>query len=347
LSDLKYFSIRDRIDSLAEEIVNRQYTLQPEIWKPYGSSGRQKSVRDARYHLEYLSEAINTDAPELFLSYLGWVKVLFSSLHFPDSVLQSTLECTRWVLEKELHQEKNQPALNLLDQSLRSINQMPTTLDSIITGNEPLDMLARRYLEALLNGDRASASQMIMQQIDKGVPIKDIYLYVFQRVQHEIGRLWQINQISVAQEHYCSAATQLIMSQLYPLIFASEKKKHSLVAACVGGELHEIGARMVADFLEMDGWDTYYIGANSPSSTILQTISDRKAKLLAVSVTMTYHLPLVQELIDQIRTEDLDIRIMVGGYPFNQASDLWMKIGADGYAPDAQKASLVAERLLN
>ena len=38
----------------------------------------------------------------------------------------------------------------------------------------------------------------------------------FEPVQHEIGRLWQINHISVAHEHYCTSVTQMIMSELYP-----------------------------------------------------------------------------------------------------------------------------------
>ena len=107
--------------------------------------------------------------------------------------------------------------------------------------------------------------------------MRDVYLHVFQRSQYEIGRLWQSNQISVAQEHLCTAATQLIMSQLYPFIFGTERRNRRVVAACVGGDLHEIGIRMVADFFEMDGWDTFYLGANVPITDIVQTVIDRRA----------------------------------------------------------------------
>ena len=104
-----------------------------------------------------------------------------------------------------------------------------------------------------------------MDAIQHGTSVHDIYLHVFQRSQYEVGRLWQTNQISVGQEHLCTAATQLIMSQLYPLIFGTERKNRRIVAACVGGDLHEIGIRMVADFFEMDGWDTFYLGADVPT----------------------------------------------------------------------------------
>ena len=39
-----------------------------------------------------------------------------------------------------------------------------------------------------------------------GISVKDIYLHVFQSSLYEIGRLWQENKITVAQEHYCQYA---------------------------------------------------------------------------------------------------------------------------------------------
>jgi methanogenic corrinoid protein MtbC1 len=338
------FSIRKQTGALAEAIVELQYTRQPEIWKPYGSPGRSKSVRDAGYHLDYLAEAVEADAPELFTAYLEWVKVLFSGLHFPGSVLASTLDCTRVVLGERLPEEIREQTLKMLAAGMHSLEEMPVTIPSFIGSNLPQHELARDYIEALLSGQRKSASRMVVQSVEQGTPVKDIYLQVFLPAQYEIGRLWQVNQISVAQEHYCTAATQMIMSQLYPRIFETEKKGgRRLVATCVGGELHEIGARMVADFFEMDGWDTYFLGANMPTESILRMAAQQHANLLAISATMTYHVEEVRELIRETRRSGLKLQILVGGYPFNRAPDLWKKVGADGYAADAQKAIQVAE----
>ncbi len=219
---------------------------------------------------------------------------------------------------------------------------------SFIDGKEPLAALARQYLETLLRGERRVASKLILDTVRDGVTVQDIYLSVFQPCQHEIGRLWQTNQVSVAQEHYCTAATQLIMSQLYPHIFATEKTGRSLVATCVGGELHEIGVRMVADFFEMDGWDTYYLGANSPANGLLETIESQQADLLAISATMTFSINAITDLIAHVRASDAgkEVRILVGGRPFNIATDLWQRVGADGCAPNAQTAIVAADRLL-
>ena len=153
-----------------------------------------------------------------------------------------------------------------------------------------------------------------------------------------------MNQMSVAEEHFCTAATQLIMSQLYPNIFNTKKNGRRLVATGVGGELHEIGLRMVADFFEMEGWDTYYLGSNTPAPSIVRTLTERKTDILAISATMTFHVKLVAELIERVRAIDSGrhIKVMVGGYPFNIEPELWREVNADGYAPNAKQAILVA-----
>lgn len=218
-----------------------------------------------------------------------------------------------------------------------------------IPADSPFGLLAIEYTRALLGGERHIASKMIVDAVHTSEDVKTVYLHVFQTTQREIGRLWQTGQISVAQEHYCTAAMQMIMSQLYPYIFNSEKIGRKLVATCVGGELHEVGIRMVADFFEMEGWDTYYLGANAPAKSILVTIEEQDADVLGISATMYFNVPVVEELIKMLRASIVGrgVKILVGGYPFLLSQDLWKQVGADGFAQDARSAISVCNRLLN
>ncbi len=341
-------AIRQQKDELAETIVARLYESQSVVWKPFGDPGRAKSVRDEGYHLTYLSEALDVGDPALFNEYLAWARVFYAGLKFREDMLDTTIGATRQVLAQTLASPLAQAALEYLDAALAASRQSPAALPSFIETGNPLTGLARAYLDALLLGDRQAASRMILDSAGQGTDIKDIYLEVFQRSQREIGRLWQTNQISVAQEHYCTAATQMVMSQLYPFIFASARKGRRMGATCVGGELHEIGARMVADFFEMDGWDTYFLGANTPIEAVLRAVAEREAELLAISATMTFHIDKVSSLISEVRRAGLDGRtkMLVGGYPFNIAPTLWRSVQADGYARDARQALEMAESLL-
>jgi methanogenic corrinoid protein MtbC1 len=208
--------------------------------------------------------------------------------------------------------------------------------------------LADEYIELVLEGKRNQAFELIMDKVNSGVSIKDLYLQVFQPVQYEIGLLWEKNKISVATEHFSTAVTQLIMSQLFPYILSNRKNGYSMVACCVGSELHELGMRMVADFFEMDGWDTYFVGANTPLETIVQLLQDRHTDLLALSVTMEKNVPLATDLIKQIKDEPdvQNIKILVGGLPFRYNENLWQSIGAHAFAEDAQKGIEKAKELV-
>jgi methanogenic corrinoid protein MtbC1 len=340
--------IRKHQQEIAVQVVQRLDPPQDQGWSGNERELHQKSIRDVHYHLSYLAGALEHDDLLLFVDYLSWANTLFHSLNFPEEILHDTLRTMQDALQAELPPRLAAQALAFIEKGLENLETYPSSPSSFLQDHKPLYTLARQYLSALLNRNRAQASQMILHAVqEEEIPIKDIYLRVFQPVQKEIGRLWHLNQISVAQEHYCTAATQLIMSQLYPVLFRSEKHGHRLVAACVGKELHEIGIRMVADFFELDGWDTYYLGANTPSDTILEAIEDHQADLVALSATITPHIKEVKKLIAQIRAHyENTVKIMVGGYPFNTSPNLWRRVNADGYAGDAQEAISIASQWL-
>lgn len=332
---------------LAEEIVKKQFKTQGEFNRYYGESEFRKYIEDTEYSISYLFEAIEASSPELFADYITWEKIFLVNLGIPEERLKERLEVMEDVLIKNLPPEKSSVAVKYIEESIDNLST-PSVYKSFVDDRKPLVKLLEQYLELLLKGDRHSAGKMIIEAVDNGISVKDIYLHVFQSSLYEIGRLWQENKITVAQEHYCTAATQLIMSQLYPYISRGDKSGKVLVATSVSKELHEIGVRMVADFFEMDGWNTFYLGANTPTESIIETIITKRADLVLISATISSHIGEVMELIRAIRScgECRDPKIIVGGYPFRVDKELWKKVGADGQAVDAETAVEMAEKLV-
>jgi methanogenic corrinoid protein MtbC1 len=333
---------------MAETLVARQFERNPQLEVRYGKRGRERCLEDAKYHLSYLAEAIDAGSEALFIEYLNWAKVMLGQRNVPAADLVRHLELMREVLRDGLPAHAAPVAVAYIDAGLSVLPNAPGEVATFLPEDAPLAALAQEYLALLLNGERHLASRRILDAASSGTPVKEIYLHVFQRAQREIGRRWQMNQLSVAQEHYCTAATQLVMSQLYPLIFATEKGAGTFVATCVAGDLHEIGIRMVADFFEMEGWNTFYLGANTPSGAVVQTVIERRAQVLGISATMSFHVRAVADLIRQVRAEPRcrDVKILAGGYPFMIAPDLWRKLSADGCAHDAQAAVSLATELV-
>jgi methanogenic corrinoid protein MtbC1 len=339
-------AIRERIGPLSELIVKEQYALHGQNWQDFGEAGRAKSMRDIGYHLTYLAGALSAKDQALFSEYIAWVKVLFAGLNFKEDTVPVTLELTRAQMEIALPPELFPVVRDFIDQAIIAFHHAPSSLPSYLPETaDNLSRSTRRYVDLLLMGERQLAASLIHDLVLDNVPVRDIYLKIFQPAQREIGRMWQTNQISVAKEHYCTAATQMIMSQLYPYVFSTDRLGMSMVVTCVESELHEIGARMVADFFEMAGWDTYFLGANTPAKGIIHTLDERNANLLAISATMSFHVDKVVELIRDVRASNHSqkVKIIVGGYPFNLSPNLWKTVGADGYAIDAQQAVQMAE----
>ncbi|MDP9141880.1 MAG: cobalamin-dependent protein [Pseudomonadota bacterium] len=340
-------AIGSRRSELATLVVERHFTRHPQLEQRYGKAGRNHCQQDAGYHLAYLAQAIAADCAALFGDYVGWAKIMLAKRGVPAGDLASLLETMKESLEQALPAEFGPLAGGFLDAALQQLPHLPDDIPSFIRQGTPLAALATQYLRALLQGERHNASKLILAAVEQGTPVRDLYRNVFEASQHEIGRLWQINQISVAQEHYCTAAAQLIISQLYPNIFGAKKGLGTLVATGVSGDLHELGARMVCDFFEMDGWHTHYLGANVPAADVIQTIVQVKAGVVAISATIAYHVHAVTELIAAVRRTPAccNVTILVGGYPFKVAPELWRIVGADGSANDAESAVTLANRL--
>lgn len=332
---------------LAGLIVAEQWVRNPSFHDRYGAMGRAKCVQDVAYNLSYLAAAISANSPVLFTKYIEWVKVLFAGLHIPLHELAESLELSCSVLGRRFP-DADGTVSGFIARGLKQLDLDPELISSFLDGGQPLSELGREYFDLLRHGDRAGATRLILDAAAQGTSLKDMYLQVFQPSQRELGRLWQTNQMSVAEEHFCTAATQLVMAQLYPQIFNAKRNGRRLVAACVGGELHELGLRMVSDFFEMEGWDTYYLGSSTPASSVVRAVIDRKADLLVISTTIPFNVRLVRDLIDLTRAADPEhrVKILVGGYPFNLDPELWRRVGADGSAADASQAVALADDLM-
>jgi methanogenic corrinoid protein MtbC1 len=229
----------------------------------------------------------------------------------------------------------------LLGRAESSLRQMPPSAprdpDSVA-----LSPLARRYLDTLLSGNREEAGRLVLRALDNGDSLRAVYREVFERCLRKVGDLWEHGEIDVAREHHFSLSTQQIMSQLYPHLLQARKKPRGLtcLSLTVSGEYHEIGSRMVADFLEMEGWTAVFLGSNLNLQDTLQAVRDHRPAVLALSATMAHNLDSAARLVRLVR-ESRDLRsvgILVGGQAFNEDPQLWKRTGADAYAADADQA---------
>ncbi len=337
------------IEELALEVTEEQYKIQPELMERYGHPGFEKSRRDAVYTLHYLAESVQMDSPSLFVHYIGWLKQLLSGYGLNEEDIRIKLELILFRMRAEAPSIERERAVQTLEMGILRMSE-PAEEPSYISEDQPLGRECQAYLKALLRRDRLGAYALIDAAIENGASLREVYRHIFQTSQYEVGRLWQTQEISVADEHYCTAVTQSAMSRFYADWIGQKSKDRAgvLVSACIGGEKHEIGLRMLTDVFEMEGWETHYLGSQVEEEPLIDTVVQTGADILALSATMTFHVHLMKKQIARLRTDPRlrDLKIIVGGLPFNVDSALWRRVGADGYAPDADRAVLEAARLM-
>jgi len=178
-----------------------------------------------------------------------------------------------------------------------------------------LGELQRRYLSAQLAGRRDEGLRIILDDgLRAGAGVPDLQLGVIQAAQEEIGRLWQENRCSIAQEHVATAISQLALAHLYQHLPRVPATGKHVLLACVEGELHDLGARIASDFLEMAGFQVTFAGANTPVDSLIALARAAKPDLLALSVSLSFHMPALRRTIARARAElGADLPIAVGG----------------------------------
>jgi methanogenic corrinoid protein MtbC1 len=210
-------------------------------------------------------------------------------------------------------------------------------------GDPPVSDACRRYIEAAVNGSRREALAIVRAELESGSTLLDVYIDIFQTALYEIGRRWAANGLTVAEEHMATATTQFILSVLYEEMPRPSEHRGSAVITGIDNELHQVGANIVADALDADGWDVHFIGTNMPNDGILSAIEVHEPALVGISATRMANVGRVRDLIADIRgRKEAAPRIIVGGGAFRANPELWREVGADGFAPDARSALVLA-----
>ena len=119
-----------------------------------------------------------------------------------------------------------------------------------------------------------------------------------------------------------------------------------VVVTTVAEDTHAVGARMLADFLLMDGWTVDYLGANTPTPDLVDFVRQRGAELVALSVTRAEFLPAASEAAMALRRLVPAPRVLVGGAALRGRPRAAAALGADAVAADALSGMHEARKLV-
>lgn len=297
--------------------------------------------------MEELAVAVAVERPAVFAGQVQWARMVHTARGIPIDHLRACLQTLRSVVTEKVPEEYSPIVSAYLDQALAAYDQEPSKIPPL-TPFSPHGHLASEYLLVLLEGDRQRASQLILDAAQEGENVPDLYLKVLAPAMVEAGRMWLTDEITVAEEHFITATTKMVVSLLRRYAPPQPCHGKTVIAAAVMGNLHDLGLQMVADFLEMNGWRAIYLGANMPIEDLVQAVNFYKADLLGLSVALTTQLPTLKTTIETVRQSEqgASVKVLVGGAALAGLEDLGRQCGADGYAPDPPGAVALGNRLV-
>lgn len=325
--------------SVALAITDEFFVHHPDWIARYGERGRQFCTADACFHIEFLAGAIEADSPQAFADYSRWTARMLGSRGIGAHTLEENLAQLGKHLSAALLPNEREAVLTFLMLGREACQEPASASEAQPSGNG-LELTRDVFLAAILGGQRQAALGIVEEALRSGHSLVDIYVDVFTESLHRVGQLWEQNRISVAQEHIATSITQYAIAAVYRLMVPSEVNRGNMVVTGVAGELHQIGANLLADAMEASGWTVRFLGTNLPHSSVLATVEEISANVLCISTTILCNLPSVVDLIQAVRSKlkERAPKIILGGAAYRMTTQFGSEIGAAEVIPDLRGA---------
>ena len=142
-----------------------------------------------------------------------------------------------------------------------------------------------------------------------------------------------------------------ILSQIFEILGPKLKETQSkqvtkgkVLLGTVAGDIHDIGKDVVKFMLEANGFEVLDLGVDVPSQKFIDSISEFKPNVLALSGFLTLAFDSMKEIIEEIERKGLrkSVKIMIGGGTVDDR--IVEYVGADAYGESAVDAVNLATK---
>jgi methanogenic corrinoid protein MtbC1 len=192
------------------------------------------------------------------------------------------------------------------------------------------DEARKEYFDHLEHPDVRAGAAIVARLLDAGEPIATVVEEVLGPAQLEVGRRWQTNEWSVADEHAASAVTETAL-----MVAAAMRTRGidpacgAVVLACAPGEWHTIPLRMLSEVLAEAGFDCHFLGGSVPASHLRRYLDKVRPVALALACTSPVNLDGAAAAI--VVAHAAGVPVLAGGRGFGSDDQRARMMGADGW----------------
>lgn len=204
-----------------------------------------------------------------------------------------------------------------------------------------------QYFQFACAREPEKAARVIDTALKDGVRVQDVYIQIILETQKRVGELWSEGRFGIADEHLVTQISISELARLRHFIRPRGKRNKSVAVIAVTRDQHTLGARVVADFFIMDGWDVHFLGSDMPREELVRFVVDSQSDLVALSVTLTDHLLEAEATVAALQQLVPAPRVLVGGPAFLQSAGKKACLAADIRAITLESSISEAQKLFN
>lgn len=201
--------------------------------------------------------------------------------------------------------------------------------------------------DSIISMKRDLAKELTQKALEEGIEAGEILHSSLIPAMDTVGKEYEEGIKFIPEILVASKAMKAALELLKPILAGTgSASEGNVVLGTVEGDVHDIGINLVGMMLEGAGFDVIQLGADTSSEEFIRAVEDHRPDILGMSALLTTTMVNMKDVIQALKDSGLrdTVRVMVGGATLNQKfAD---ECGADGYAPDAAQASVLAKKLI-
>lgn len=206
---------------------------------------------------------------------------------------------------------------------------------------------SEKLMDAMVKSDRLGASALVDQAHADGISSLDIIAHILDPAIVELGRLWEEDAMSLAQNFVAAKICEDTLLRCIPEKLDDTRVKGVAVIGNIEDDFHSLGRKAVGLFLKAASWEVHDLGNDVTAEEFLQKALEVNACVIGCSAMMqttALNILKVRQLIDAQGLSGR-IKLAVGGAVFNWRPDLVAEVGADGTTHNAVGADQLFAQL--
>jgi methanogenic corrinoid protein MtbC1 len=200
-----------------------------------------------------------------------------------------------------------------LETMIAMADYFSVSLDDLVgrsdTSKDDMIAISDEFLSYLLQ-DEIKRAEMIALKLLEETDLITVYFKLFRYALSKLGWLWEVGEVTISKEHQVSYEISRMISHIAKSYHHTHHIKANgikILGMAAPGEKHNIGLKMTLSVLELQGYETTYVGEAVPIEDLKEQLKRGDFNCLILSITNYYLKDSLIELVDELENEEIFI----------------------------------------